>query len=113
MQSTFTTIPTEAWAKAWSSRDVDAYLSAYASSFRPDGGLGLEEWQLQRRTRIGKAKIISVAVLDPEVQAIDAGRARVSFTQDYQSDTINDKIGKQIELQLINGSWKIVRESIR
>lgn len=103
----------DAWAKAWSARDVDSYLAAYSSDFKPDGGLALGEWQLQRRARIGKAKMISVAVLAPEVQAVDAQHLRVLFTQDYSSDTINDKIGKLIELTQVNGAWKITRETIR
>ncbi len=103
----------DAWALAWSSRNVDGYLAAYSPEFKPDGGLGFAEWQAQRRVRIGKAKSIAVAVIDPDVQSIDANRVRVSFTQDYQSDTISDKVVKIVELTQSNGSWKITRESIR
>lgn len=103
----------EVWARAWSARDVDAYLAAYSSEFRPDGGLAIDEWQLQRRTRIGKAKMINVELVAPEVQAIDAKHVRVLFTQDYSSDTISDKVGKIIEMAEVGGTWKIVRETTR
>ncbi len=103
----------DAWAQAWSSRDADAYLAAYAPDFQPDGGLSLAEWQLQRRTRIGKAKNISVSVSDLDVQTIDAQHLRVSFQQDYRSDTITDKIAKVVELRDVGGAWKITREAIR
>lgn len=103
----------DGWALAWSNRNVDGYLAAYSPEFKPDGGLGFAEWQAQRRVRIGKAKSIAVAVIDPDVQTIDANRVRVSFTQDYQSDTISDKVVKVVELTQSNGSWKITRESIR
>ena len=103
----------EVWARAWSARDVDAYLAAYSSDFRPDGGLAIDEWQLQRRARIGKAKMINVELVAPEVQAIDAQHVRVLFTQDYSSDTISDKVGKIIELAEVGGTWKITRETTR
>jgi len=103
----------DVWAAAWSSRDVDAYLAAYAPDFKPDGGLALAEWREQRRVRIGKAKSIAVAVLDAEVSRLDAQHVSVSFTQDYSSDTISDKVTKVIELVQAGGSWKITRESLR
>lgn len=103
----------DAWAVAWSSRDVDAYLAAYAADFKPDGGLSLGEWREQRRVRIGKAKSIAVAVLNPEVTRLDGQRVSVTFTQDYTSDTISDKVTKVIELVQVGGSWKITRESLR
>lgn len=103
----------DVWAKAWSARDVDAYLAAYSAEFKPDGGLSFEEWQSQRRARIGKAKMISVELVAPEVQAIDSQHVRVLFTQDYSSDTISDKVGKIIELASVDGAWKITRETTR
>lgn len=103
----------EAWAKAWSARDVDGYLAAYASDFKPEGGLGNEEWQAQRRVRINRPKQISVSVVAPVVQAIDAEHVRISFTQDYRSDTLDDEAPKQVEMALIGGVWKITREIVR
>lgn len=102
-----------AWASAWASRDLDAYLSYYAKDFRPDGGLSLAEWEAQRRTRIGKAQSIAVTVIDPEVTRIDASRVSVTFTQDYRSDTISDRVVKVIELVQAGGGWKIARETLR
>jgi tetratricopeptide (TPR) repeat protein len=103
----------DAWALAWSSRNVDAYLAAYAPDFQPDGGLSRSDWANQRRARIAKPKSITVHLIDPEVETIDAQHVRVVFTQDYQSDTIADKITKSIDMRDVGGSWKIVRETIR
>jgi tetratricopeptide (TPR) repeat protein len=102
-----------AWAAAWASRDVDAYLSHYAADFRPDGGLTLPEWQAQRRARIGKATSIDVEVLNPEVTKLDGARVSVTFTQDYRSETIADKVVKVVELVQVGGVWKISRETLR
>ena len=102
----------DAWAKAWSSKDADSYLSYYAADFQPESG-SRAQWEAQRRERVAKPSHISVRVLSPQLSRIDAHHVRVNFTQDYASDTVNDKTRKTVELSDSSGSWKIVRESIR
>ncbi len=102
-----------AWAQAWASKDVDGYLSYYAADFQPDGGISRATWEAQRRERVGKPGKISVKVVGPMTSRVDAHHARVSFTQNYVSETVNDKVKKTIELSNTGGSWKIVRETIR
>jgi tetratricopeptide (TPR) repeat protein len=102
-----------AWAHAWAAKDVDGYLSYYAADFQPEGGQSHAAWEAQRRERVGKAGRIGVKVLNPQATRIDAHRVRVGFTQDYASDTVNDKVHKTLELSDAGGSWKIVRETIR
>jgi tetratricopeptide (TPR) repeat protein len=101
-----------AWAKAWSAKDVDGYLSFYASSFQPEGGGSRADWAAQRRERVAKPTRISVRVMGPHVSRIDAHVVRVEFVQDYTSDSINDKARKTLELTDSSGSWKIVRETV-
>ncbi|MBV8063287.1 MAG: tetratricopeptide repeat protein, partial [Nevskia sp.] len=101
-----------AWAQAWSAKDVNGYLSCYAAEFQPEGGLSRAAWEAQRRERIAKPGKISVRVLAPQTSRIDAHHARVSFVQDYNSDTVNDRGKKTLELSNASGSWKIVRETI-
>jgi tetratricopeptide (TPR) repeat protein len=101
------------WAKAWSSKDTEGYLSYYAPDFQPESGLSRSDWEAQRRARIAKPSHISVRVLNPEVTPLDDRHVRVSFIQDYQSDSINDKVSKIVELHDVGGSWKIAREYIR
>lgn len=103
----------EAWARAWTAKDVDGYLGAYADEFTPEGGLSREAWATQRRERIARAKDISVKVEKPEVSAIEDGAMRVSFRQSYKSDTFSDSSNKVLELVPIKNSWKIVREYSR
>jgi tetratricopeptide (TPR) repeat protein len=103
----------DAWARAWSARDADAYIAAYAADFQPEGGASRADWEALRRSRIGKARQIAVKIVGAEVQSIDAQQARVLFTQDYASDTLADKVSKAVDLRLIDGSWKIVREAVR
>src|SRR6185295_16368201 len=45
-----------AWAKAWSTNDVDGYLSHYAPDFRTPKGENRKEWEAQRKARIAKPR---------------------------------------------------------
>lgn len=101
------------WARAWSAKDVDGYLSHYAADFQPDGGLSHAQWEEQRRERVAKPGRIAVRVIGPQVSFAGEHSAQVSFTQDYASATVNDKTRKVLELSDSGGSWKIVRESLR
>lgn len=103
----------QAWAKAWASQDVDAYLAMYAPDFKPEGGISRETWQTQRRDRISSPKKIAVRVVDPQTSDIEDGAVRVSFSQVYESDSFSDTVNKVLELVPIGGSWKIVREYTR
>ncbi|MGH8516807.1 MAG: L,D-transpeptidase Cds6 family protein, partial [Panacagrimonas sp.] len=100
------------WAKAWSSRDVDAYLTAYATEFRPEGGISRATWEAQRRDRITRPKRIRVGVVNPRMSALGDGRVRVIFRQEYESDSFSDTVTKVLELR-DDGGWKILREYTR
>ncbi|MES2682848.1 MAG: tetratricopeptide repeat protein [Pseudomonadota bacterium] len=102
-----------AWAKAWSARDVDAYVAQYAPDFVPEGGLSRATWEQQRRDRITRPSRIGVRALNPEITKIGADRVRVSFVQEYQSDTFSDQVNKVLEFKSTPSGWKIVREFIR
>lgn len=102
-----------AWARAWSARDVAGYLATYAPDFVPEGGLSRAAWEQQRRDRITRPTRISVRALNPEVVAVGDTRVRVSFVQEYQSDTFSDQVNKVLEFKSTASGWKIVREFIR
>jgi tetratricopeptide (TPR) repeat protein len=101
-----------AWAKAWSSQDVDAYLATYATAFRPEGGISRATWEAQRRDRVTRPKHIRVDVVKPQMSALGDGRVRVIFRQEYESDSFSDNVTKVLELR-DEGGWKILREYTR
>ena len=101
------------WAKAWSSRDVAAYLAHYDASFVPEGGLTRATWEQQRRDRITRPSRIAVRAANPEVVKVGDDRVRVNFLQEYQSDSFSDQVNKTLEFKSNAGGWKIVREFIR
>lgn len=101
-----------AWAKAWSDKDVNAYLAFYASDFRPPGGATRAAWEKARRERISKPKSIHVAVANPKVSFTDASHAKASFRQSYHSDSIRNHTGKTVELVKSGEKWLIQQEHV-
>jgi tetratricopeptide (TPR) repeat protein len=100
----------EAWAQAWSDKDVAAYLAFYASNFRPQGGSSRAAWEKNRRERVGKPKSIQVAITNPKVNLTDTTHARVSFKQSYQSDSIKSNTTKTLEMVKTGEKWLIQQE---
>ena len=53
------------WAKAWSARDVKAYLNFYANDFQTPGGVPRKAWAAERESRIAGKGRISVTIEAP------------------------------------------------
>ncbi|RQO60189.1 hypothetical protein DBV14_06375 [Variovorax sp. KBW07] len=100
-----------AWGAAWSARDVDRYLSAYASDFAPASGLSRKNWEEERRARIGGKSSISVT-LEKLVVNIDGQSASASFRQTYRADKLNQTDRKTLELRRVGGQWLIRKETV-
>ena len=101
-----------AWAKAWSDKDVAAYLAFYATDFRAPGGVSRASWEKARRERISKPKSIHVAVVNPRINVIDDTHARVTFKQSYHSDAIKSNTPKTLELIKTGDTWLINQENV-
>ncbi|HVK93289.1 MAG TPA: tetratricopeptide repeat protein [Noviherbaspirillum sp.] len=97
------------WAKAWSARDVAAYLDFYSPDFRTPGKQPRVKWEAARRARIEDKEFIDVKVLSPAV-SIDGDKAKVNFHQNYKSNRVSSNERKVVLLEKQDGSWKIVRE---
>lgn len=103
---------TEAWAQAWSKQKVGAYLSAYASSFKPPRGMSRSAWEAERRDRLTASSSISVSIGAPKVSFIDDNTARVTFTQSYKSDTLKTSTGKTLIMTRNGDRWLITEERV-
>ncbi|MFL6694005.1 MAG: tetratricopeptide repeat protein [Ramlibacter sp.] len=100
----------QAWAAAWSSKDVPGYLAAYGKDFDPPGKQSRKAWEEERRNRIlGKSKI-NVKVSDLAV-SVAGTKATVKFRQAYSADSLNVTSRKTLDLQKVGERWTIVRES--
>ncbi|MDP3325417.1 MAG: tetratricopeptide repeat protein [Hydrogenophaga sp.] len=98
------------WAKAWSSKNMQAYLGAYAGNFTPPGGQARRAWEADRKARIVPRSHIGVAISELSVSA-DGDRASASFKQDYSSDTLNVTSRKKLDFVKSGNRWLIVRET--
>ena len=99
------------WAQAWSARDVDAYLAAYASDYTADG-MSRSDWEAQRRARITAPKRIEVQISGLKIEQ-QGDTASATFQQAYRSDRLSSTATKTLNLALQSGQWRIVGESSR
>ncbi|MDD5403544.1 MAG: tetratricopeptide repeat protein [Sulfuricella sp.] len=102
----------EAWARAWSARDVGAYLKSYAPDLVLARGEHRANWEKTRRERITRPKSISVTITSPEVKINDATHARVTFKQIYHSSGLNSETWKTLLMVKSNEQWLIHEERI-
>ena len=102
-----------AWAKAWSAKDVDAYLAFYGKDFKTPGGEARAAWESTRRQRISAPKTISVTVESPKVSVGADGQASVTFRQGYRSDVLKStNTTKTLVLARSGGRWLIQQERV-
>ncbi|MEW6132318.1 MAG: outer membrane protein assembly factor BamE [Pseudomonadota bacterium] len=102
----------DAWAEAWRSRNEDAYLAAYAPTFRPAGGLSRSEWEARRRMLLRISRNIDLRIEGVTMESISEDRAQISFRQFYRSDTYRDAVRKQLKFVRIGGKWLIEEENV-
>ena len=100
-----------AWASAWSKKDVDGYLAFYAKDFKAPGGEAREAWEAGRRTRITAPKSISVTIDAPKA-TVNGDQATVSFRQGYQSDITQGSSNKTLVMAKSSGRWPIQQEKV-
>ncbi|WP_374410802.1 tetratricopeptide repeat protein [Hydrogenophaga sp.] len=99
-----------AWAKAWSSKNMAGYLGAYAANFTPPGGQSRKDWEADRKARIVPRNKISVGVSNLSV-TVTGDRASARFRQAYASDSLSVSSSKTLDLVKSGNRWLIVRES--
>ncbi len=100
-----------AWAKAWSAKDMEAYLAAYGKDFDPPGKQSRKAWEEERRSRIVPRARISVRLSDIGID-VNGSKATAKFRQAYSADGLNVSGNKTLELQKVGDRWLIVRESV-
>jgi ketosteroid isomerase-like protein len=99
-----------AWAKAWSAKDMGAYLGAYAPDFKPQGNQTRAAWEKDRRDRIVGKSSISVAVSDLTV-SVNGNEAQAKFRQAYKANALAVSSRKTLSLKKVGTRWLITQES--
>ena len=108
------------WAQAWSDQNVKDYVAHYTDNYQPaSGNLSHAEWLNQRQVRLTNKSFINVTVssfkVEEEQQARPAQRFSVTFSQRYQSNTMDDTIRKQLTFVVSGDDWsnaKIIAERV-
>jgi ketosteroid isomerase-like protein len=100
------------WAQAWSGNDVDGYLAHYASDFQTPKGESRAKWESERKTRIAKPRKIQVLIESPKVVFTENDRVRVTFRQNYRSDTLTTASTKTLVMVKAGDRWLIQQEKV-
>jgi len=101
----------ERWRQDWESRNTDQYLQSYARNFAADG-MNLSQWSAQKR-RVNASKDWIKVHLSDVSMFLYPGRedlAVVSFSQDYSSSNLSNKMRKRQYWIKEGGTWKILYE---
>lgn len=98
-----------AWANAWSSKDVKTYLGVYGNDFQLPKGMSRTKWVEERRSRIEDKGRINVQVESPQIK-VDGNSASVKFRQIYTSDRFKADSRKTLILEKQGGKWQIKQE---
>ena len=101
------------WTNSWSSKDVNGYIESYAPEFKPSKGLSRNAWEEGRKKRLSSPTFIKITLSNISINFRGENLAKVSFEQEYQSDTYRDTVNKEITLKMIDNEWLITRERVR
>ena len=101
------------WTNSWSSKDVNGYIESYAPEFKPSKGLSRNAWEKGRKKRLSSPTFIKITLSNISINFRGENLAKVSFEQEYQSDTYRDKVNKEITLKMLDNEWLITRERVR
>lgn len=104
------TTAVNAWAKAWSNKDLDQYFASYGANFKPAKGESRKAWEEQRRERITRPSKISVDVSSLNITTIDSTNAKVKFKQTYRADGKPINTAKTLVMKKEGDNWFIEEE---
>ncbi len=99
-----------AWAKAWSSKDMASYLAAYGPQFAPGGQQTRAAWEQDRTARITGKSRISVTLSDLKVK-VTGETATATFRQAYKADALSVSSRKTLTLRFSGNQWLITKEA--
>lgn len=102
----------QAWIGAWNKKDLQGYLRHYSDKFVPAMGLNRAQWEALRKKRVNKQGDISAILSNIQTTRCENKLAEVSFSQEYGSTDYRDTVEKTLALELVDGQWKILQETV-
>lgn len=100
------------WAAAWSRKDVDEYLSYYASDFEIPGNEARSAWERGRQRRIKQPGPLQVSIDDVRITMRNPDTAVVRFRQNYRAASQSASTNKVLLLTKRAGRWQIRQERV-
>jgi murein L,D-transpeptidase YafK len=99
------------WRRDWESRDTERYLRHYSREFS-SGKQDIAAWSQQKRSvNAGKTWIkVGIDGVSMFLYPGNDNLAVVTFSQDYASSNISNKMRKRQYWQLEKGHWRIIHE---
>ncbi|MEO5330513.1 MAG: TolC family protein [Magnetococcus sp. YQC-5] len=103
-----------AWAEAWSSQELDAYLTFYSRRFKPSQGVSREEWKKRRTANFKWRRTMKIKVDAIKVQQAKKMQdpIRIEFTQHYYYDKFHITTPKSLSIIKEESEWKIIEEQV-
>ncbi len=101
----------QAWASAWSRKDVKSYLAFYAATFQTPNGMTRKDWEGERKQRIDKPGKLMVTVSDIKV-SVSGDTATARFRQQYTSATLKSSANKTLVFVKSGNKWLIQQERV-
>lgn len=98
------------WVKAWTEKDMDAYVAAYENGYYGNGTKNHAAWVRLRKTRILGKDNIEIDIQNQKVE-IDGDTAVVSFRQLYTGGAVKSDDLKTLTFKKKSGKWKITKET--
>ncbi len=96
------------WNLVWNQKDFDKFVTFYKPTFQEEG-YTFSEWKAKIDGLFNKPGDIAFTLGDIWV-LVEGDRATASFVQEYHDQSMPPKGLKTMELERINGQWKIVSE---
>jgi len=96
------------WARAWESRNLEAYSRFYDAQNFPDW----RAFRANKQNIFGSVDTISVILDDINVVSMSENGASVRFNQLYQTERSRFYSRKQLDLVWSDGAWRIVNEFV-
>ena len=100
-----------AWADAWRTKNVDAYLKFYSDKFAPEG-MSRKAWVSQRKQRITRQSGSIGLKLEAVKIDVNGKVAQVEFLQHYSNGKFEEHMTKVLILINEQKQWLIVKESV-
>ena len=100
------------WRVAWENKNMDEYLSAYASNFQYPNNMTQTNWEKYRTNRITSKKVIEISLSNTKIK-FKKKEVLVTFVQNYKSGNLNQVSNKTLVFIEEEGDWLIFKETSR